>query len=87
MENEFIEGLICKKPHEKAPEFVIAKLSIKREALIEWLQGKEGEWINADIKLSKKGSYYAQVDNWKPTKEKKDETIKEEDKLNGSVPF
>jgi len=81
MENEFIDGLMVKKPNEKAPEFVIAKLSIKREALIEWLQGKEGEWINADIKLSKKGSYYAQVDNWKPKTDQPEE-IKAED-----VPF
>ena len=65
---EFISGLIVKKPHEKAPEFIIAKLSIKRDDLIKWLQGKD-EWVNADIKLSKKGSYYAQVDNWKPKKQ------------------
>jgi len=76
MENEFIDGLICKKPNEKAPEFIIAKLSIKREALIEWLQKKDSEWINADIKLSKKGSYYAQVDNWKPKTEEPEEEVK-----------
>ena len=83
MENEFIDGLMVKKPNEKAPEFVIAKLSIKREALIEWLQSKEGEWINADIKLSKKGSYYAQVDNWK----QEPSVQKEEEVKNTDVPF
>jgi hypothetical protein len=68
MENNFIDGLIVKKPNEKAPEWIIAKLSLKRDELISWLQKQEGEWVNADIKLSKKGTYYAQVDTWKPRK-------------------
>lgn len=68
-EAKFIDGLIVKSPHANAPEFVIAKLSIKREELINWLQAQEGEWINADIKRSQKGSLYAQVDTWKPNQE------------------
>jgi len=65
-ETQFIEGLIVKAPHENAPEYVKAKLSIKREELIAWLQSKDGEWINADIKVSQGGKYYAAVDDWKP---------------------
>lgn len=63
---EFINGLIVKAPHENAPEYVKAKLSIKREELIAWLQSKDGEWINADIKVSQGRKYYAAVDDWKP---------------------
>jgi len=63
---EFIAGLIAKAPNEKAPQYVKAKLSIKREELIAWLQSKEGDWINADIKVSAKGNWYVQVDSWKP---------------------
>ena len=62
----FINGLIVKAPHDNAPEYVKAKLSIKREELIAWLQSKDGEWINADIKVSQGGKYYAAVDDWKP---------------------
>ena len=65
-EAEFISGLIVKAPNDRAPEYVKAKLSIKREELIAWLQTKDGEWINADIKVSQGGKYYAVVDNWKP---------------------
>lgn len=73
---EFIAGLIAKAPNEKAPEYVKAKLSIKREELIAWLQSKEGDWINADIKVSAKGNWYVQVDSWKPNQGERQESRK-----------
>jgi len=63
---KFVDGLMVKKPHQNAPDFVKAGLSIKREELINWLQGQSGEWINIDIKESQKGSWYAQVNDWQP---------------------
>jgi len=63
---KFVDGLMVKKPHQNAPDFVKAGLSIKREELINWLQGQSGEWINVDIKESQKGSWYAQVNDWQP---------------------
>lgn len=69
---EFIDGLIFKPPHERAPDFVIAKFSIKREQLIEWLENQEGEWINGDVKESKGRKYYASVDHWKPNQDRKE---------------
>ena len=65
-ETQFIDGLIVKAPHENAPEYVKAKLSIKREELIGWLQSQTGDWINADIKESQQGKWYCAVDTWKP---------------------
>ena len=65
-EVEFPKGLMVKAKHENAPEYVICKLSIRREELIEWLQGKDGDWINLDVKESKGGKLYASVDTWKP---------------------
>lgn len=65
-DTKFINGLIVKTPNENAPEYVKAKLSIKREELIAWLQSESGEWINADIKVSQAGKWYAAVDDWKP---------------------
>jgi len=63
---KFVNGLIAKKPHERAPEFVKAKLSMRREELIEWLQQQSGEWVNADVKESRAGTWYISVDDWKP---------------------
>lgn len=65
-DKKFIEGLIVKAPNDNAPEYVKAKLSIKRQELIDWLSQQHGDWINADIKVSQGGKYYAQVDDWKP---------------------
>ena len=67
MEKEFINGLIVKKPNEKAPDFAKASISIKREELIAYLQGKNEEWLNIDVKESKKGSWYCEVNNWRPS--------------------
>ena len=64
----FIGGLIAKAPHEKAPEYVKAKLSIKRKELIDWLIEQGGEWINAEIKEGRSGKWYCAVDDWKPNK-------------------
>lgn len=63
---KFIDGLIVKAPNDRAPDYVKAKLSIKREELIGWLQQQPGEWVNADIKVSQGGKWYAAVDDWKP---------------------
>jgi hypothetical protein len=63
---QYINGLIVKAPNERAPEYVKAKLSIKRADLIEWLQGQSGDWINADVKVSQGGKWYCAVDTWKP---------------------
>lgn len=63
---QFIDGLIVKAPNERAPDYVKAKLSIKRQELIGWLQQQSGDWVNADIKVSQSGKWYAAVDDWKP---------------------
>lgn len=65
-DKKFIDGLIVKPPRDGAPQYLVCKLSIKREELITWLQQQDGEWINADVKVSQAGKFYAQVDDWKP---------------------
>lgn len=65
-DTEFVNGLIVKPPRDGAPEYVKAKISIKREELIGWLNTKRDEWINVDVKVSQGGKWYAAVDNWKP---------------------
>jgi len=67
-EKEFVDGLIVKAPRDVAPEFVKASLSIKRKELVEWLNKKQDEWINLDVKEGKSGKWYAEVNNWKPNK-------------------
>ena len=59
----FPEGIFVKEPHEKAPDFVKGRLSIKKSALLAWLEGRD-EWTNLDIKRSKGNTLYLQVDTW-----------------------
>ena len=66
---EFINGLIFKLPHPNAPDFVRGKISIKRQALIDWLSARNDEWVNIDLKVSKEGKAYACVDQWKPNQQ------------------
>ena len=68
-EIEFVEGMIIKPPHERAPQFVKAQVSIKVEDLGKWLREKYkagNEWVNLDIKEAKSGKWYAAVNTYKP---------------------
>jgi hypothetical protein len=87
MSNEtiFADGFIFKRK-ENAPEFVVGSQSIKVEEAIAFLQANQKNgWVNLDIKQSKGGKYYCQLDTWQP-KPKKDvmEIINEKDE---EVPF
>ncbi len=84
-EIEFVDGLIIKPPHEKAPDFVKCSISIKRKDLGNWLRGKSEDWINLDVKVSREGKWYACVNDWKP--EKKDEPAQQKDDFNDPLPF
>lgn len=85
MENEpqFVDGMIVKKPRAGAPDFIKASISIKKEEFFPFLQKHEGNWLNIDIKESRGGKWYAQVNTWKP--EKKEENHEASDDF--EVPF
>ena len=64
----FVDGLIVKPPHENAPEFVKLRLSMKVGELTAFLlQHQRDGWVNCDIKVSKGGKIYAELDTWQPT--------------------
>jgi hypothetical protein len=64
----FPVGIFAKPPHENAPDFVKAKVSVKVEDFIGWAKAVGEEWINMDIKISQGGKMYMEVDTWKPSK-------------------
>jgi hypothetical protein len=78
-EIEFPNGLMVKAPRDGAPDFVKAAISIKREELIEWLENRDGDWINLDVKEAKSGHWYAAVNTFKPKQ-------REETKPGANVP-
>jgi hypothetical protein len=72
MSNEKVlaDGVLFKKPHENAPDFVKGKLAIKMKELIEFakIYHKDG-WLNLDLLESKAGKYYAVLDTFEPKKQ------------------
>ena len=88
---EFPTGLIIKAPKEGAPDFVKGSISIKREELVDWLNQKQDDWINLDIKVSKQGKWFTQVNTWKPDGNKaaprKASTKVSNDGEFGDIPF
>jgi len=62
-EKEFPQGMIFK---EAKVDFIHCNISIKKKEFIEWLSTKDDEWINIDLKTSRAGKIYGEVNNWKP---------------------
>lgn len=63
-ETEFVDGLRAYAPHERAPDYIIANVSLDRDALTAWLAGRAPQ-IRVVIKRSQGGKYYAAVDTYK----------------------
>lgn len=68
MEKQFVDGLRAFKPNEKSPDFIKANVVIHTADLVKWLE-TQPEKIKIDLKESQKGSWYMEVNTWKPTAE------------------
>lgn len=82
-EKEFPEGLAAFKPHDNAPDFVIADLSVTRKDLGNWLRGKTEDKIRLQVLESKKGTYYVAVNDYKP----KEPDQQKPDGFDDDIPF
>lgn len=70
-DKEFPNGLILKAPRDGAPDYVIGSLSIRKAEFLDWLKGREGDWVNLNLKRGQSGKWYAEVDTWRPKGESK----------------
>jgi hypothetical protein len=98
MEEEkiFANGLIFKPPHANAPAFILGNLSVKVDEFTAFLQAHNTNsgWINIQIKESKGGKWYCELNTYKPekpnvVKEQEEPTIEypEEDINAADLPF
>ena len=63
-EKIFVNGMIVKK-RQNAPDFVIANVSFKFDDFIAFLNSNaKNGWLNVDIKKSKGGNLYAELNTW-----------------------
>ena len=68
MENQkvFADGFIFKR-RENAPDFVVGSVSVKVDEAIAFLKKhEENGWVNLDAKKSQSGTYYMELDTFKP---------------------
>lgn len=99
MAKVFIDGIRADQPPEKAPSFVIAKISINFEKFIESAKEHVSPkgWITLDLLESTKGGYYMALNAWQPmvkpdsipTSKNEEETIEyPSDEINAEdIPF
>ena len=67
-EKVFAEGIYFDKPREGAPDFIKGRISLKREALLPFVEKHTNEkgYINLDLKKSQGGKLYLELNDWKP---------------------
>lgn len=82
-EKVFADGMYFDR-NDNAPVYVIGCASFKVAQFIKFLQTHETNagYVNVDIKQSQKGSYYCELNQWKPIKDKVKEEEKNQEDLN-----
>lgn len=69
-EKIFADGFIFKM-NPNSPEFVVGSLSLKADDAIAFIKQRESKgWVNLNIKIAKSGKPYVELDTWKPTQAK-----------------
>ena len=71
---EFCKGLyfnetdLTKNIETNEKQFIFFKVSIRKKELIEYLesQNNDDDWTNVDIKRSRTGKFYGEVNTYKP---------------------
>ena len=76
MDKVFAKGFSFKR-NDNAPDFVVGKLSLKADEAIQFIkENSSNGWVNLDIKKSKEGKFYIELD-----------TFKKENKVEEGLPF
>ncbi len=90
-DKEFASGIYFDTPSEKAPDYVLGKISVNVAKFVHWVTTQETSekgYVNMNVKRSKGGNIYVELDTWKPTKGRKSEEQKTlADEFNDDIPF
>ena len=77
-EKQFAKGFIFKR-NDNAPEWAVGKLSIKAQEAIQFINEKNnGGWVNLEIKKSKEGKFYIELDTYEAKPKVEVKEVKEE---------
>lgn len=92
MSKTFIEGMILKQGHFHEGNAHL-KVAIKIEDFAKFVkENQDNGWLNIEIKTSKAGKIYAELDTWKPDRTQTPPTAEPEQAANtpeddDSLPF
>jgi hypothetical protein len=65
-EKIFAEGFSFKR-NEKAPDFVVGRLSLKVDDAIAFIRDhQKNGWVNLNIKTARSGNHYVELDTYEP---------------------
>lgn len=84
----YAKGIYWNVKHEKAPDFVLGKITLKPEYLIPWLEEQATDdkgYVRLQVKMGKDDKPYVAVDDWTPEKKAK-EAVEEDDDYS-KIPF
>ena len=87
-EKQFADGMFVFKPRENAPDFIKVNLSFRVSEFKEFLDKfAENDNVNVDVKVSKGGKWYADLNTYKPKVDKEVIPPKEEEIDPSDIPF
>jgi hypothetical protein len=85
-EKIFADGFLFKR-NEKAPDFVVGRISIKVEDAIAFMKKHEKNgWVNLGVKTARSGNFYIDLDTFE-AKEKESAVEKHEAKAKPTAPI
>ena len=82
----FAKGIIYKEPSDKAPDFVVGAISVKKSEFIPFLDSQTGDWVNLKINIGKNGKPYIELDTWKPNRQRTSKEDEEFDRQFDAMP-
>lgn len=78
-EKIFADGFLFKR-NDKAPEFVIGRLSIKVDEAIAFIkENQKAGWVNLDVKKARSGNYYIELDTFESKQSNQPKSTQQEE--------
>lgn len=66
MSRQFIPGLRIFPPKGKTPDFIKFNGILTKKELMDFLETVDSDELRFQVKESKKGGYYVEIDTWNP---------------------
>ena len=86
-EKIFADGFLFKR-NDKAPEFVIGRLSIKVDEAIAFIkENQKAGWVNLDVKKARSGNYYIELDTFESKQSNQQQSTQQQEEDDPDLPF